>query len=123
VGRDNSHGIYLHTETERGEFFGELEIHRTHLYNEGADSAQNSIVVRNPYDQSIVGHWQAAASSQLNAMVANACVQQKHWQRLTVETRAACVEKYAELSVSLLVAWRVFGRRLGIVWSHFLVSH
>ena len=102
--RCNSRGIYLHNENERMQFFAELENYREHLYDEqpydhpaAPQSVDDKNNVHSPYDNRAIGSWYATSATRLDAMATRARHEQYAWQLTTVDNRAACLEKYADL--------------------------
>jgi RHH-type proline utilization regulon transcriptional repressor/proline dehydrogenase/delta 1-pyrroline-5-carboxylate dehydrogenase len=107
--RRNSQGIYLHNNSERTRFFTELENYRHRLYeatqvdfkfaNHPVDQAladkKNSVC--NPYNNQPIGSWYTTTTIQLDAAAARAREAQLAWQQSAVDTRAICLEKYADL--------------------------
>jgi RHH-type transcriptional regulator, proline utilization regulon repressor / proline dehydrogenase / delta 1-pyrroline-5-carboxylate dehydrogenase len=96
--RDNSPGIYLHSENFRTEFFAELEHARAKLYC--ADTTEkNNFSVTNPHNGEQVGFWRASTPGVIDTALQLACDHQSDWQQTSIETRAALLESYADLLI------------------------
>ncbi len=90
--RQDSAGVWLHSEAERRALLHEINAFRSNVYGSERDRQR----VTSPASGELVGYWQAATTAQLERSVTDARTAQRRWAETPVETRAGVLDAVAQ---------------------------